>query len=127
MSDVKVLARWDGWCDPCEVERPLVLTETGERGLRAWLRGVGAEDRALTLTCGVCGAWQVVPRDEADDSAPAVLPDLLVAIRRLGAHSVTVHTPAYPAEALPAPRTESYLPGPSLELLQELELLPASA
>jgi hypothetical protein len=103
MSTVKLLARWNGWCDPCETERPLVLTETGEHGLRAWLRGVGAEDRTLTLTCGVCGEWQDVPFDE-DDIEEEVAASAAVALQPLGAHQVTVHAVPYPAEPVPAPR-----------------------
>ena len=67
MSDVKVLARWNGWCDPCDVDRPLLLAEHGPRGVGAWLHGVGIEDRTLHLTCGVCGQWQAVPQLEEDD------------------------------------------------------------
>jgi hypothetical protein len=129
VSDVKLLGRWTGWCDPCETERPLVLTETGERGVRAWLRGIGPEDRALTLTCGLCGEWQSVAYDEADDMEVAGPTSALVALQPLGAHSVTVRTAAfapYPAEPIPAPRAATYLPSPSLELLPEdLELVSA--
>ena len=67
MSDVKLLAAWDGWCDPCATERPLVLVEVGPRGVKAWLGGVGIEDRTLSLTCRVCGQWQLVPQLEEDD------------------------------------------------------------
>ena len=90
MSDVTVLARWTGWCDPCETERPLVLTETGERGLRAWLRGAGPQDRELTLTCGVCGEWQTVPHDEDDLEEEGPLSSVLTAFRPLGARQVVV-------------------------------------
>jgi hypothetical protein len=78
VNDVKRLARWTGWCDPCEIERPLVLTEAGERGVRAWLRGIGPEDRTLTLTCVVCGSWQDVPHyeDEPVDTAEPVVVEL---------------------------------------------------
>ena len=100
MTDVKLLARWNGWCDPCETERPLVLTETGQRGMRAWLHGIGAEDRTLTLTCAVCGEWQQVPADEDDlpDETPA--PSPVVALHALGAHAVVVHSavPGRPSE-----------------------------
>ena len=108
MSDVKLRARWSGWCDPCETERPLVLTETGERGLAAWLRGVGPEDRALRLTCAVCGEWQDVPHDE--ESAEVIqLPEApLVAVRPVGTRQVVVMGaptfPPYPVLPLPAPR-----------------------
>lgn len=64
MGDVKLLSRWDGWCDPCGLERPLLLTAKGEFGPRAWLSGVGMEDRTLVLTCAVCGEWQLCPWDE---------------------------------------------------------------
>lgn len=67
MSDVKLLATWDGWCDPCGTERPLVLVEIGPRGVRAFFGGVGIEDRTLNLTCRVCGQWQAVPQHEEDD------------------------------------------------------------
>ena len=106
MSDVKRLARWTGWCDPCETERPLVLTETGERGIRAWLRGIGAEDRALTLTCGVCGEWQDVPHDE-DDIVEAQPSTPLVALLPVGAHQVVVRSTPVRLRAvdpIPAPR-----------------------
>ena len=66
-DSVRRVASWDGWCSPCGLERPLVLCERGPRGLRAWVRGVGPEDRTLVLSCVVCGAGQLVPRDEADD------------------------------------------------------------
>ena len=107
MNDVKRLARWTGWCDPCETDRPLVLTETG-RGLRSWLRGTGQEDRDLTLTCVVCGAWQDVPYDEADDPDvdPRPLP-AIAAVQPLGVHHIVlVSAPeVYPAEpGVPGPR-----------------------
>jgi hypothetical protein len=111
VGDVKLLARWTGWCDPCETERPLVLTETGERGVRAWLRGVGAEDRELTLTCGICGEWQAVAYDEADEDETEVVeaPSAVVAVQPLGNHQVVVHAASispYPVDA-PAPRWSS--------------------
>ncbi|MCU1591008.1 MAG: hypothetical protein JWP11_2264 [Frankiales bacterium] len=124
MSDVKVLARWVGWCDPCETERPLVLTETGQRGLRAWLQGIGPDDRALTLTCGVCGEWQAVPHDEDDAPLETPVTARPVALQRLGARQVVVHAVAfapYPIEMLAAPRPVTRLdPSDSvLELLSE--------
>lgn len=64
MGDVKLLSRWDGWCDPCGTERPLLLTARGEFGPRAWLSGVEMEDRTLVLTCALCGEWQLCPWDE---------------------------------------------------------------
>lgn len=69
MTTVKLLALWTGWCDACHVERPLALTEHGQHGLRAWFKGVGAEDRRLVLACEVCGSWQEVPQHEADEPA----------------------------------------------------------
>lgn len=103
MSDVKRLARWTGWCDPCETERPLVLTEAGERGVRAWLRGIGHEDRTLRLTCCVCGEWQDVPPVEEDLVEPAAP---VVALHPLGAWQVVVQsaTPAVATVDLPTPR-----------------------
>jgi hypothetical protein len=106
MSNVKLLARWNGWCDPCETERPLALTETGEHGVRAWLRGVGAEDRTLTLTCGVCGEWQDVPFDEEDDEPLEIAASATTALQPLGARQVVLCAVPYPAEAVPAPRAE---------------------
>lgn len=62
------VASWDGYCLPCGREdRPLVLTRSGATGLRAWVAGIGDEDRSLLLTCRVCGGWQVVPLREEDD------------------------------------------------------------
>lgn len=120
MSDVKRLARWTGWCDPCETERPLVLTETGQRGVRAWLRGIGHEDRKLTLTCGVCGEWQDVPHDEADVVEVRTAP--VVAPHPIGAHQVVVRavtfTP-YPVTPLPAPRVPVSDTHTTLELVAE--------
>ena len=107
MTDVKLLARWTGWCDPCETERPLILTETGQRGLRAWLRGVGAEDRTLTLTCGVCGEWQEVPADEDDLPEETSHVSPAVALHPLGAHAVVLRSaaPTGAIEPVPAPRS----------------------
>jgi hypothetical protein len=130
VSDVKLLARWTGWCDPCEIERPLILTEAGERGLRAWLRGVGAEDRELTLTCGVCGEWQSVSHDEDDDTAPVVAASPILAVHPIGARQVLVHQGApaapYPLALVPAPRVAHYVPAASLDFLPgELVLVAA--
>jgi hypothetical protein len=130
VTDVKLLARWDGWCDPCETERPLVLTETGQRGLRAWMRGVGHEDRELTLTCGVCGEWQAVGHDDEDDVLDAFAPLAPVAaVHRLGARQLVVRTPAfspYPVAVVLPAQPRSYdvsapatLPDSALELLAE--------
>ena len=68
MSSYKVLATWNGFCAPCATERPLLLVEEGPRGLRAWWGGVGAEQRALSYTCGVCGRVEHVPATEAEDA-----------------------------------------------------------
>ncbi|MCA1710425.1 MAG: hypothetical protein LC789_01810 [Actinobacteria bacterium] len=103
MTDVKVLAIWDGWCSPCGEERPLVLVETGRRGVRAWLKGICAEDRDLTLTCRVCGQWQAVPQHEEDDPDVSVVP--LILATGVSGRSITVAYANAPA-AVPAPRTE---------------------
>jgi hypothetical protein len=138
MSKVKLLARWNGWCDPCETERPLLLTETGELGLRAWLRGVGPEDRSLLLTCAVCGEWQDVPFDEEDDPVVVVAASAAVAVQPLGVRQVVVRLAAvpYPADPIPSPRRASARAGVAgyrrsqqdvLELLSEgLDLLTAA-
>jgi hypothetical protein len=133
VSDVKRLARWSGWCDPCGTERPLVLTETGERGLRAWLHGIGYEDRALTLTCAVCGEWQTVDHDEedlVDEATPAVaavppapLPvgSPVAAVRPFGTSQVVLWTPParpYPV-VVPRPRSFAAAPDTALELVAE--------
>ena len=69
---VRHVARWQGWCTPCQSEqRPLVLTRSGPGGVRSWLAGLDDDDRTLLLTCVVCGDWQVVPAREEDD--PEVL------------------------------------------------------
>jgi hypothetical protein len=62
------LAHYDGFCAPCETERPLVLVEHGQRGLRAWLSGIGPEDRTLSYCCLVCGRNEHVPLTEAEDA-----------------------------------------------------------
>ena len=112
MTNVKRVASWTGWCDPCETERPLVLTETGEHGIFAWLRGIGPEDRSLTLTCRVCGEWQLVPYDEADvdEAIEAPAPAPLVAVTPVGTRHVVVEKAwfrPYAIVPLPAPRART--------------------
>ena len=104
MSVVKRLARWTGWCDPCETERLLVLTEAGPRGVRAWLSGVGYEDRTLTLTCVACGQYQLVPWDEPDLPEPVVTETVppVVAIQLQGVRQVVVR-PARVSASIPEP------------------------
>jgi hypothetical protein len=106
MSDVKVLACWDGWCSPCGDDRPLTLLETGRRGLRSWLHGIGSEDRELTLTCRVCGQWQSVPQHEEDDPAAPISVPLILSTAVAG-RSVTIAYGPPPAQ-LPAPRTSPW-------------------
>ncbi len=95
MTTVKLLAVWTGWCDPCDIERPLALTAHGEHGLRAWFHGVGAEDRRLVLACEVCGQWQDVPLTEEEDPEPAATPRsaLLAWTAAAAAHQVEVPAP----------------------------------
>lgn len=100
MTDIKLLALWTGWCDPCGEQRPLALTEHGRRGLRAWLGGVGAENRRLLLACELCGVGQAVPRHESDDPEPAPAPEEAVCMLTTPA----VRVPAVPAPAVPTPR-----------------------
>ncbi len=67
------VASWNGYCLPCGREdRPLVLTRSGASGLRAWVAGIGDDERTLLLTCRVCGDWQIVPLREEDDPEIAV-------------------------------------------------------
>jgi hypothetical protein len=61
------IAHHDGYCAGCHDERPLVVIEHGPRGLRAWLAGVGAEDRELSYSCLLCGRTEHVPLTEAED------------------------------------------------------------
>jgi hypothetical protein len=100
VSDVKLLATWDGWCDPCGTERPLVLVEIGPRGVRAFFGGVGIEDRTLHLTCRVCGQWQAVPQHEEDDE--------LEPIEQVEAHAAVAVDPL--ATARTAVRTALFAP-----------------
>jgi hypothetical protein len=101
MADtVRVLAHWHGFCAACAHEaRPLVLTLSGPSGLAAWWRGVDWEDRALRLTCRVCGDVQDVPWDEADEVEPvawrSVDPPVAVdLVRRAPGLTVDLREPA---------------------------------
>ena len=62
------LAHYDGYCVSCDTEQPLVLVEHGPRGLRAWLAGIGPEDRSLSYCCRVCGRTEHVPLTEEEDA-----------------------------------------------------------
>jgi hypothetical protein len=62
------IAHHDGYCAGCHDERPLVVMEHGPRGLRAWLAGLGAEDRELSYCCLLCGRTEHVPHTEAEDA-----------------------------------------------------------
>lgn len=89
-----LVSRWDGYCLPCgSAERPLALTWTGRRGVRAWLAGEGWHDGELRLTCACCGGVDVVGWE--DEPEPVCLEaDVVV--------DVVVEVPAPAAEA-PAP------------------------
>lgn len=115
MTDVKAIAAWTGWCDPCGAERPLSLTEAGPRGLRAWARGISWEDRELGLYCRVCGVHQVVPLHEEDDPPVVVtVPELLTAWTRVGVVTITLARPTAGRSAVspaaPRPRRAVAVP-----------------
>lgn len=61
LPPVVSVSRWSGFCLPCgRDDRPLVLTWTGRRGLRAWLAGDTWVDGRLLLTCTTCGGTDAV-------------------------------------------------------------------
>lgn len=72
------VTRWTGFCLPCASEdRPLVLTWTGRRGLRAWLAGDTWSDGTLLLTCTTCGGtdpvgWAPEAEPEPEVEAPVL-------------------------------------------------------
>ncbi|MCW2668052.1 MAG: hypothetical protein JWN57_3014 [Frankiales bacterium] len=90
MSEVRLLSSWDGYCGPCDDERPLALTETGPFGFRAWRTGTRPADRVLTLICRLCGQWQIVARDEREDPAVVLVPEPEVAPFVLAAQQAPV-------------------------------------
>lgn len=63
----RTLAWLDGYCASCDDDRPLAVVESGPHGFRAWLSGVGPEDRTLSYCCWVCGRSEHVPATEAED------------------------------------------------------------
>jgi len=67
MTSYAALARFDGFCGGCDDVRSLVVLERGPRGVRAWLDGVGPEDRELSYTCCACGREEHVPQTEEED------------------------------------------------------------
>lgn len=105
MTDVKAIAAWTGWCDPCGTERLLSLTEAGPRGFLAWVRGVSWEDRELGLYCRICGVHQVVPLHEEDDPVVVTLADLLPAPTRAGLSALSLAPPVPDGAAVPVAAT----------------------
>ncbi len=97
----------DGYCVGCDDEQPLVVTERGPRGLRAWLAGVGREDRTLSYTCRVCGQREQVPLTEAEDEEHAATllcwPDWTPHVSPVAAAAPVTAIPVT-IIAMPAPR-----------------------
>ncbi len=122
VTTVKLLALWVGWCDDCFVERPLALTEHGEHGLRAWLKGVGSEDHRLVLACEVCGTCQDVPLHDEDDPAPQTVP---TADEGTGAHpaqgliALPQQAPTARTVVVPHPRPTQAKPDLVLDLVSQ--------
>lgn len=118
MTDVKAIAAWTGWCDPCGTERLLSLTEAGPRGFLAWVRGISWEDRELGLYCRVCGVHQHVPLHEEDDPVVTLaVAVLLTAPTRVGVSSVTLVRPAPTAPTAPTAATEAATPDVTVRLV----------
>ncbi len=70
MTDVALIASWIGYCADCHADdRRLLLVQRGPRGVRAWLAGVGPDNRSLSYCCSVCGRVEFVPATEAEDRA----------------------------------------------------------
>ena len=98
------VASWDGFCLPCgRDDRPLVLTRSGARGVRAWIAGIDDDERILLLTCQICGEWQVVPLLEQDDPEVVVVEDEEPAVQEVVA-AATVAPMTRPAAAASVPR-----------------------
>ena len=113
------VASWDGYCLPCGREdRPLVLTRSGATGLRAWVAGIGDDDRTLLLTCRVCGEWQIVPLREEDDPETAVEEVLAAPVAPVVAVVRPAAAPVSAAVRLPSPRT-----APAAVVIPALELV----
>ncbi len=118
-APVALVSRWTGFCLPCDnADRPLVLTWSGRRGIRAWWAGDGWHEGRLSLTCVCCGGvdpvgWddepvagatgsESVPVADADVVATLPSPRPAVTVVRVLDLDTAPPTSTVPAEHLPA-------------------------
>lgn len=123
LDPVALVDRWDGFCLPCgSGARPLALTWTGQRGLRAWLAGAGWGDGVLRLTCACCGGvdvvgWEDEPEPETDEQpvrveqpvteVPAAAPAPVVRVVRVLDLDAPSADAVHAVAQVPAPRRPS--------------------